>query len=223
MDADPQAWRGGVVLIRIGVNDIGAHDVMDELSRDPAAARPNARIDGCVAAIGDALALIRKRHPDTWVVLVGVLSNADWSVEFGNWRSARAIANIDAGLDRFDNGLRRLAATDRHIAFLDDRAWFRARWGARDAHGMPRYKTVRLAPGWAITNTSGDDPHHAVVADGHAGTVWNALWAQHLVASLNAAFGLHLTPITDAEVVRFVQPGFARAAAGTANRRDLAR
>ena len=209
MNTEPQAWRGGIVLIRIGVNDIGAHDVLDALSRDRSASRPAALIDGCLDAIGQAVTLIRTQHPDTDIVLVGVLSNADWSVEFGNWQSAREIANIDAGMDRFDNGLRKLAAADRHVDFLDDRAWFRSLWGARDDHGRPIYKKVHLLPGWTITNTSGDDPHNAVVSDGHAGVVWNTLWTQHLVASLNAAFGLHLKPITDAEVTGFLQPSFA--------------
>jgi len=209
MDRAPEAWRGGVVLIRIGVNDVGQQDVLDALARDPSAARPVALIDACVAAIGEALALIHKRHPDTYVVLVGVLSNADWSVNFERWRSGRAIAGIDAGMDRFDDGLRKLAAANRRVYFLDDRAWFRSLWGARDGAGRPAYKTVRLSPGWAITNTSGDDPHNAVLADGHSGVVWNTLWTQHLVASLNAAFGLHLRPITDAEVVAFLAPSFA--------------
>lgn len=209
MDTEPQAWRGGVVLIRIGINDVGAHDVLDALARDPGAARPAAIIDACVKAIGDTVTLIRKTHPDTNVALTGILSNADWSAEFDSWQSARQIANIDAGLDRFDNGLRRIAAGDRHVAFLDDRAWFRSQWGERDAHGRPVYKTVKLAPGWTVTNTSGDDPHNAVLDDGHAGVVWNTLWAQHLVASLDAAFGLRISPITDAEVVRFLQPAFS--------------
>jgi hypothetical protein len=94
MNTEPQAWRGGIVLIRIGVNDVGGHDVLDELSRDPTASRPAALINACIGAIGEAVALIRKQHPDTYVVLVGVLSNADWSVEFDNWQSAREIANI---------------------------------------------------------------------------------------------------------------------------------
>jgi hypothetical protein len=137
-----------------------------------------------------------------------VLSNADWSIKFDNWQSAGQIANIDAGLDRFDNGLRKLAAADRHVHFLDDRAWFRSLWGTRDDQGRPLYKTVHLSPGWAITNASGDDPHNAVLADGHAGVVWNTLWTQHLVTSLNTAFGLHLKPVTDAEVFGFLQPSF---------------
>jgi hypothetical protein len=217
MDTEPQAWRGGIVLLRIGEADFGGHDVLDELSRDPTASHPTALINACTEAIGEAVALIRRRHPDTYVVLVDVISNANWSVEFDNWQSAREIANIDAGMDLFDNGLRKLAATDPHVYFLDDRAWFKSLWGARDDRGRPLYKTVHLSPGWAITNTSGDDPHNAVTADGHAGVVWNTLWAQHLVTSLNAAFGLHLKPITDAEVIGFLQPSFklgAQAASG---------
>jgi hypothetical protein len=140
---------------------------------------------------------------------VGVLNNADWPVEFGNWQSAKQISNIEAGMDLYDNALRKLAATDRHILFLDDRAWFRGLWGARDDQGRPIYKTVHLSPGWDITNTSGDDPHNAVLADDHAGVVWNALWAQHLVKALNAKFGLPIRPITDAEIIHFLQPSFA--------------
>lgn len=209
MDTEPQAWKGGVVLIRIGINDLGGHDVLDELAHDRNAKRPTALIDACLGEIGKTVALIRGRHPDTYVALVGILSNADWSVEFGSWQSATEIANIDFGLDRFDNGLRKLAAADRDVVFLDDRAWFRGLWGERDDEGRPLYKTVRLSPGWAITNTSGNDPHNAVLSDAHAGVVWNALWTQHLVASLNAAFGLHIEPITDAEVIDFLQPSFA--------------
>ncbi|GAB7525413.1 SGNH/GDSL hydrolase family protein [Paraburkholderia sp. 2C] len=209
MDSEPQAWQGGIVLIRIGINDVGGHGVLDELARDPTASHPMSLINGCVEAIGETVALIHKRHPQTNVVLVGVLSNADWAVEFDSWQSAQAIANIDAGMDVFDNGLRKIAAANRHVYFLDDRAWFRSLWGARDEQGRPLYKTVRLSPGWAVTNSSGDDPHNSVLSDGHAGVVWNTLWAQHLVASLNAAFGLHLTPITDAEVAGFLEPSFA--------------
>jgi hypothetical protein len=212
MNTEPQAWRDGIVLIRIGVNDIGGNDVLDALSRDPAASHPAALINACISAIGETVALIRKQHPDTYIALVGVLNNADWSVDFNNWQSAREIANINAGMDLFDNGLRKLAAENRHVAFLDDRAWFRSLWGQRDDQGRPRYKTVHLSPGWAITNTSGDDPHNAVLSDGHAGVVWNTLWAQHLVTSLNAAFGLHFKPIKDAEVIDFLQPSFAASA-----------
>ncbi|MEX3966274.1 SGNH/GDSL hydrolase family protein [Paraburkholderia sp. EG286B] len=212
MDTEPQAWRGGIVLIQIGDNDLSSHELFDELSRDPAASHPAAVIDACIKSIGAAVALIRKYHPDTYVVLVAGGSDADWPGEFDSWQSAREIANIDAGIDRFTNGLRALAAADHHVYVLDFGLWFSTLWGHRDDHGRPNYQTVHLGPGWAITNTSGDDPHNTFLSDTHAGVVWNALWAQHLVASLNAAFGLHIKPITDAEVVDFLRPSFGAAA-----------
>lgn len=213
MDTEPQAWRGGIVFIRIGDNDLSSHELFDELSRDPAAPHPAAVIDACIKSIGEAVALIRKYHPDTYVVLSTAASGADWPGEFESWQSAREIANIDAGIDRFNNGLRALAAADRHVYVLEDEAWFRSMWGQRDARGRPDYKTVHLSPGWAITNTAGDDPHNVFLADSHAGVVWNTLWTQYFVTSLNAAFGLHITPITDAEVIDFLRPSFK--AAGT--------
>ncbi len=220
MDTEPEAWRGGIVFIRTSANDLGSHEVLDELSRDPAAPRPVAAINACIKAVDEAVALIRKHHPDTYIVLSAAGSNADWSGEFDSWQSAKEIANIDAGIDRFNNGLRALAAADRHVYVLEDGAWFRSLWGHRDEHGRPNYKTVHLGPGWAITNTSGDDPHNAVLADSHAGVVWNTLWTQHLVTSLNAAFGLHITPITDAEVIDFLRPSFRAADTPPATRRE---
>ncbi|WP_322030653.1 SGNH/GDSL hydrolase family protein [Paraburkholderia sp. J76] len=213
MNTEREAWRGGIVFIRISANDLGSHEFLDQLARHPAAPHPMAAINSCIKAVDQTVALIRKFHPATYIVLSAVGSNADWSGEFDSWHSAKEIANIDAGIDRFNIGLRALAATDRHIYVMEDGEWFKSLWGHRDDHGLPNYKTVHLGPGWAITNTSGDDPHNAVLADTHAGVVWNTLWAQHFVASLNAAFGLHITPITDAEVIDFLRPSFR--AAGT--------
>ncbi|GJH06432.1 SGNH/GDSL hydrolase family protein [Paraburkholderia terrae] len=212
MDTEPQAWIGGIVLIRIGEADFGGQEVLDELARDPTASRPTALIDNCIAAIGEAVALIRKRHPDTDVVLLEAIGDANWSGDVDNPQFARALANVVASIDRFDNGLRKLAAADRHVHFFDDRPWSSRLWGARDEKGRPANKPVRLAPGWIITNTIGDDPHNAVLADNHAGVVWNTLWAQYLVTSLNAALGLHIKPITDDEVIGFLQPAFAASA-----------
>ncbi|WP_028202108.1 SGNH/GDSL hydrolase family protein [Paraburkholderia nodosa] len=220
MDTEPQAWRGGIVFIRIGDNDLSSHELFDELSRDPTASHPAAVIDACITSIGDAVALIRKYHPDTYVVLSTAASGADWPGEFESWQSAREIANIDAGIDRFNNGLRALAAADRHVYVLEDEAWFRSMWGQRDDQGRPNYKTVHLAPGWAITNTSGDDPHNVFLSDSHAGVVWNTLWTQYFVTSLNAAFGLHIKPITDADVVDFLRPSFRAADTTSVTRQE---
>src|SRR3546814_18716325 len=76
------------------------------------------------------------------------------------------------GIDRFDVALRSIASADPRIAFFDDRAWFQGYWGGRDARGVPAYRNVTVGD-MHVTNTSGEDPRTAVLADGHAGLGWN--------------------------------------------------
>lgn len=209
MDREPERWRRGVVVIRIGVNSFGKAESLDPLAKDPEAPAVRATITACVEQIKAAMALIHQGHPSTRFVLVGILNNADWPPYFERWQSPAAMANITTGLNAFDRSLKQLAAADSRLAFFDDRAWFAQRFGARDERGQPHYKTVRLATGFEVRPTQGDHPSHFVLADGHAGVAWNALWAQSMVLTINTAFGLKIPPITDAEVARFVPSGVA--------------
>lgn len=214
MDRDPARWRQGVVVVRIGINSFGGGDRLDALAADPQDAAVQGRIDACLAAIDASVKLIHAAHPSVRFVLVGVLSNADDPTQFARWPSAAAWQRIHLGLDRFDDGLRRMAAADpRRIAFFDDRAWFAARWGQRAADGGPQgYRTLRIGPcAEPVRWSAGDDPRHAVTQDAHAGTVWTTLWAQSLVAMLRTRFGLPVAAIGDDEVWRFVAPAFALA------------
>jgi hypothetical protein len=206
MDQEPQRWRKGVVVIRIGVVDFGLDNSLDQLARSPAAPQVQAVIAECLRQIHAAVELIHQRHPQTRIVLVGIFDNAHWPRYAERWQSATELANIAAGLDAFDQPLRQLAASDPRIAFFDDRAWFAERWGGRDEAGKPAYRTVSVLPGLAVTHTAGDHPRNAVVEDGHAGVVWNTLWAQSLVSLMNTEFGLQIPPITDAELQQFLEP-----------------
>lgn len=205
MDRDPSRWRQGIVVIRIGVNDFGMDDALERLARDPADATVQRAIGRCIEQVEASIALLRQRHAQVRIVLVGIFDNAHWPRYAQRWQSAREIGNIERGLDVYDAALARLAAADPRIAFFDDRAWFAQRWGGRDASGRPAYRSVVLASGFEVRNTMGDEPQHAVIADGHAGLVWNVLWAQSLLALLNERFGLALTPIDDREAARFVE------------------
>lgn len=205
MDTDPVGWRRGVVVVRMGVNNFGHFESIDLLARAAPAPLVRVEIDRCLDYIRAAIALIHSHHPATRFVLVGISNNGHWPNYFSHWQTPQAMSNIDAGLEPFDRGLRAMAVADpRRLAFFDDRAWFQERWGGRNEAGKPAYKTLKLASGFAVTNTSGDHPSNAVVADGHAGTVFNALWAQSLVTLLNSAFELRLTPISDDEVAEFI-------------------
>ena len=200
MDQEPARWRNGVVLIRIGINDLGDARDLEQLAHDPQAPAVQEKIAACVQAIQGSVALLRGHHPSVRIVLVGIFNNAHWPKYLGRWHDPVQLANIDKGLDVFDHALAGMARTDPGIAFFDDRAWFAARWGSRDEHGRPAYRNLVLGE-LGVRNTAGDGPEHAVLADGHAGSAWNAEWARALVDLMNARFQLAITPISQAEVI----------------------
>ncbi|MFT4256349.1 MAG: GDSL-type esterase/lipase family protein [Pseudoxanthomonas sp.] len=216
MDAMPARWRGGVAVIRIGINDFGQAESLSRLARDPGDPQSLRTIDACVAGIRHAVAYLRSRHPDVRIVLAGIVNNADDPENLGKWQSARMQANIAAALDRYDDALKAIAAKDAAVAFLDSRAWFDSHWGGRDREGRPAYRTVKVAGRFRVDNTQGDAPGNAVLADGHAGTAFNALWAQALVDVLNRQFKAGLPPLDETEILPLLEAGERRAAAAAA-------
>jgi hypothetical protein len=200
MREDPEAWRRGAVVIRIGVVDLGSAEWGDRMANDPADARLVARIDACTDAISRAVVAIRAEHAETAIVLVGLFDNAEAPVYADRWRSAAAMRNRKLALDRFDDRLRAIAAQDERVSFFDDRAWFRERWGGRDADGVPHYRTVAIGA-HVVEHRTGDDPCSTALQDGHAGLAVNLLWAQSLSRHL-AGLGLAVTPISDEQVER---------------------
>ncbi len=203
MNKKPQRWTRGVVVIRIGMADFSAPDFIDQLAQDPEAPPVRARLSACVDDIRQAVMLIRDSHPTVRIVLVGIFNDAHDPLNFDKWRSREALRNISKGFDQFDGDLRKLAASGPYLSFFDDRAWFRQRWGSRGAQGEPAYQTVAVGP-LKVTNTIGDAPTHALLADDHAGLVWNVLWAQAMSKHLHEVVGLPVTPISDTELARFV-------------------
>jgi hypothetical protein len=206
IDREGDRWNRGIIVVRIGINSFGGSGDIARLARNSADPQVMAGIDACLDNIRTALVTIRAKHPKTHIVLVGVFNNADWAENLARWQSADETANIARGLDRFDDGLRRIAEDDPAAAFFDDRAWFRERWGSRDGDGKPAYGDVVIGRGFKVSNSTGDHPSHASVVDGHAGAVWHALWAQSLVGVLNERFDLGIPPIEDEELVGLLDP-----------------
>ncbi len=202
MDHDPARWRDGVVVIRIGNNDWSA--VLDNQSRDPKAPKARTAASNCVKQIAAAIRLIHATHSKTRILLVGANNEANDPEAFEKFRSSIAVANLQTALNDFNTQLRALTNPDARIVFLDLGAWFRNLWGTPGPDGIPAYQTVANGGKLRVTNTVGDEPNNAILADGHGGLVLNALWAQTLVLRLREAFDLPLTPITDEELVQFV-------------------
>lgn len=211
MDEEPERWRRGVVVIRIGLNNWAG--LLDLQASNPDAPELREVMTFCAGEIGAAVRRIHASHPATRILLVGIGNEADDPANFDRWQSAKESRNIGAALDAFNASIRRLTEGDARLAYFDDVAWFRGHWGSRNAEGKPDYKTVEISPVLRVTNTIGDDPHNSVLADLHPGLVWNALWAQALVARLREAFDLPLAPIEDEELRRFLEPLMAAAPA----------
>ena len=180
--AEPARWRGGIVVIRIGINDLGTREVLERVAQGDSA-DADARILRCHQAISTTLSQLRAVQPALRIVLVGLFDNAHWAPRHDRWQDPGMLARLDAHAERFDAGLRRMAV-EHEALFFSDRDWFRSLWGGRDAQGRPAYRIVEVGA-WQVTNTQGDAPQHATVADGHAGTLWNALWADALIELLN--------------------------------------
>lgn len=204
MDREPERWTRGVVVIRIGLaNWMG---LLDLQARDPEAPDVRGTIAYCAEEIRRTVELIHASHPRTQVLVVGLLNEADDPLVAGKWQTAKESANINAALDAFNAALKKIVAGRPNTAFFDDQAWFQSHWGSRDAAGKPDYKTVSIGPTLRVTNSLGDHPSNSLLADDHGGAVWNALWAKALVSRLNEAFGLQLTPLTDAEILGLLEP-----------------
>lgn len=204
MDRDAPRWERGVVVIRIGINDFGTQEALQALSSNPQAPSVMQDMDECLVQIKQTVSLIHSHHPRVNMVLVGSFDNSNWARWTHLWRSRQALDNIALGLDHFDGALKSLVAQDRRLAFFDDRAWFKARWGGRDAQGEPAYRPVVLGGKYQVLNTEGDHPANAGISDGHAGLVWNLLWAQSLVSLIDQSFDQRIGDIGQAEVVAWL-------------------
>ena len=205
MDAEPSRWRNGIVVIRIGGNDFGNDPTnLGLLAQDADSPAVRAKMDYCIGEIKKATAAIHSHHPETRIVLVGAFNNSHWERYFDRWQSPPLLANIARGLDYFDDALRAMTQADPRMAFFDDGKWFDSIWGRRGPDGRPDYRVLALGATIRVSNTGGDAPSHATLADGHAGLVWNAKWAQALVALIETSFGLRVAPIADDELQGFL-------------------
>ena len=210
MDEQPMRWQSGVVVIRSGVNSFGKEAELAALALDPDDPTVTSKMTACIGEVRGAVALIHESHPATRIVLVGIFNNADWAPFLPRWQSKLEQANLNRGLDHFDNALRSMALTDPRLAFFDDRAWFARHWGQRDPEtGLPNYRPVQIGNVLSVANTTGDNPENATLANLHAGLVWNLLWSQDLVQLIRTRFASRIDAVTDDEVADYLRTALA--------------
>ena len=212
---DPERWNQGAVVIRIGINDIGRKNVLDQVANKGFDAESRMLVRECVGHIGNAVQRTREAHASVRVILVGIADNASWPPNFESWHSAAEMSSITAFHDEYDNGLREIARTVPGVSFFDDRAWFTRYWGGRDAEGRPAFRDVCIG-NLVITHAQGDLLQNTILVDGHAGTALNALFAGFLLQSIAHETQAKVAPITTEEIGSFLGRLRPAAPGGTA-------
>lgn len=206
MEAAPDRWERGVVVIRIGINSIGNKGDLDRYALNGLDAENRNRIEACTGTIKRSMAMIRERFSHTAIILVGMSDDTNLPDNFADWQDAASIRNIEHVLAWYEDSLEALCAADPRAAFTSDRLWFKSVWGARREDGGNEYREVSFGGTAAVANTVGDHPRNVTLADGHAGTISNALWATGLVELLDRQFGFAITPISRDEIAELADP-----------------
>jgi hypothetical protein len=204
--ADPEAWADGLVLVKIGVNDLGQRRHLDAYAATGLRDAERAVIAGCAREIGTALDMIRAASPTVRVLVVGVADDSSWPPETTPQRSAEEVARIRAVLNAYDDALRSLVAERAGMAFMDDRAWYYEHFADRDSAGNSQPSSISFGGRTPVTNSQGDAPNNLMLADGHAGTVANGLWVRHLIRTLDRELGFEIPEISDADIARIADP-----------------
>ncbi|MCI4662894.1 MAG: SGNH/GDSL hydrolase family protein [Neomegalonema sp.] len=199
--AAPESWAGGVVILRIGVNDFGQREHLLAGRGWTGMSAQIARVDACLRHIGAAVQRLRARSP-VRIALIGIAHDVNAPDNAADWAAPEDLARAIAPLQRFDAGLRAMARTDPRIAFIDDVSWFEAKFGARILGAVHPVAEIGGIP---LRHGLGDAPENLILSDGHAGTLANGLFLAHLVERLNSAFDLGLSEIRESEIAALVR------------------
>ena len=202
MDREQERWREGIVVVRIGSNDLAP--IENALTKTPPPPEAETIAANCAREIGTAIRTIRANHPTVRILLVGLGDYSSDPEGTGRYFTLQASANIRNATAAFNDRLKKLVDNDPYSAFFDDQAWFDDKWGPRTANNVLGHKVINIGGKLTLTFSLGNEPNHAVLLDRHAGMAWNALWAQSLVMRLREAFDVPISPISDAELSDFV-------------------
>ncbi|MBI1393683.1 MAG: hypothetical protein GC152_13165 [Alphaproteobacteria bacterium] len=195
--AAPAEWRNGIVIIRIGINDLGQARHLLHWLEDPGAGVD--RAEACLNAVDRAVSAIRG-VAGTRIALIGVARETDAPIDSLESLSSAERARAEAPLDLFDRGLAQIATDRDGVAYVDGRSWFARRFATTETPGA----SANIA-GMRVLNERSDRPDHLHLEDNHAGTVAGGLFLQSLVDELNRQLGCGFEPIGDEEIADLIR------------------
>jgi hypothetical protein len=218
--AHDRGWNQGVVVIRIGINDIGQINHLQEYVKKGITEEVRRRVESCAHHIADTVQAIRQANDSIRIVLVGIADNSSAPFDKNMRFSPEDKKVIRSVLDMFDTLLEEIATHDDKAVFMDDRFWLQRYWPEGKSGSAEESLELFLGGGVGVTKTWGDHPRNLILADGHAGTVANGLWTRELIELLNHAFGFNISPLLDEEIAALADPFGEYGIAPEARRRE---
>ena len=110
MDQAPERWRKGVVVIRIGVNDVSTNR-LDHVGPQWTRTGPDGQGRQLCQPLQAGSVDDSGAAPATRIVLVGLFDNSHWAPLTSQWQDAESMRQIAMGLKAFNGPLRQLAAS----------------------------------------------------------------------------------------------------------------
>jgi hypothetical protein len=205
LEADPERWASGLVVIKVGVNDLGQISHLKTFARVELTPSVLATIDGCASSLDEVVHRIRAVS-SVAILAVGIADDSSWPADEVPALTPTEVARIRSVLNRFDQEMVKVISGVEGAAFMDDRAWYYDNWPDRDPMGEPRTASVSLGGVIGVTNTRGDRPTNLLLQDGHAGTVANGLWLRGLIRPVNDSFGCGISPPLLSEIADRADP-----------------
>ncbi len=121
---EPSMWNRGVVLIRIGINDIGTFPMLDLMSGNPLAPEVIARSNNCKSRIQQAVQLLQSVQPALRFMVVSPFNDNNDPNNNASWNSAKTQVNLARGFALLVDDLRSMSAVDPRIRFLTTASGF---------------------------------------------------------------------------------------------------
>ncbi|MFT6988283.1 MAG: hypothetical protein ACJASL_000245 [Paraglaciecola sp.] len=204
LESEATHWNNGLVVIRISVNDLGSTEQLVTWGNTGLNKHAQEVVTNCVTQINEAIDQILSIHSSVKVAVMGMCRDCNITDTYTVWPKLSQIENRNQVLSLFDKKLINYASQHNRVLFIDDVKWLSKRYG--DRHHEPINFETKLANKIKIISRQGNHPSNLILADYHAGTVYNGLWLNNLIDQLNTGFQLHLSPLTEEEIYSAIKP-----------------
>ena len=198
---DRTYWDNGLVVIRIGINDLGQAYHLENWAESGLDDTARLVVDTCVDYILETTGRLLDSHPGITVVISGIVRdyNVPTTLVFTD---VEEIARIEEVLQYYDNRLLEFTTAESRAVFFDDREWVTELFGDRARGEL--IESFSLADRINISNTVGDHPSNISLADLHGGTVYHGLWLRNMLRQLNEQTSYEFTLPTAEDIAGLI-------------------